>query len=257
MSKHLLQVGNVAIPYSIRFSDRAKKRRIEVTLDGVRVIAPSGSELDGNQGVFDYLHLKRGWIYDNVRAIQAKQTQQLEQQWVNGAKLMYRGRNLMLKIEPQDVDVVTVNCRSKFHVAVPRQLEHGERVEAVQIAFGLWLRERALREAERFTRRYSRKIGVKPQGVRIGAQKWSWGTCGKDGVLRINWELIQAPAAAMEYVVAHEAAHLQERNHAPTFWDLLAGLMDDWLERKTLLEKWERGCRYEFGPARQVCSLGC
>ena len=117
------------------------------------MIVRSGSELNGDNGVFNYVHHKRGWIYDNVRAIQAKQTQQLEQQWVNGAKLMYRGRNLMLMIEPQDVDVVTINCRSKFHVAVPRQLEPGERVEVVRAAFGLWLRERALREAQRLTRR--------------------------------------------------------------------------------------------------------
>lgn len=255
MNEHVLQVGNVAIPYRIRFSDRAKKRRIEVTLDGVLVIAPSGSELDGNDGVFGYVRQKRGWIYDNVRAIQAKQTQQLKQQWVNGAKLMYRGRNLMLKIEPQDVDVVTINCRSKFHVAVPRHLKPAERPEALQIAFGLWLREGALKEAQRFTRRYSGKLGVKPQGVRIGAQKWSWGTCGKDGVLRINWELIQAPAAAMEYVVAHEVAHLGERNHSRTFWSLLGEVMDDWVSRKRLLEHWESESARRSESVRTVCIL--
>ena len=154
-----------------------------------------------------------------------------------------------------ELQPLTIICRSKFHVAVPRHLEPDERVEAVQVAFGLWLRERAVKGAQRFGRRYSRKLGVKPQGVRIGAQKWSWGTCGKDGILRINWELIQAPAAAMEYVVAHEATHLIERNHSPVFWKRLGEVMEDWEERKRLLERWETGTNSCRSQPRRLCGL--
>jgi predicted metal-dependent hydrolase len=47
-----------------------------------------------------------------------------------------------------------------------------------------------------------------PWGVQLGKQKKTWGTCGKDRIIRIHWQLIQAPAAAMEYVVAHEVCHI-------------------------------------------------
>lgn len=75
--------------------------------------------------------------------------------------------------------------------------------------------------------------------MRLSEQKHAWGTCGKDGVLRVHWRLVQAPAAAMEYVVAHEVAHLAHRNHSSEFWAVLAHTMPDWAERKAMLERWE------------------
>ena len=58
-------------------------------------------------------------------------------------------------------------------------------------------------------------------------------------VIRVHWRLIQAPAAAMEYVVAHEVVHLMHRNHGPEFWDSLSRTMPDWPERKAMLDEWE------------------
>ena len=67
----------------------------------------------------------------------------------------------------------------------------------------------------------------------------SWGTCGKDRIVRVHWGLIQAPAAAMEYVVAHEVVHLIHRNHSPEFWQMVGQTLPDWAERKVMLERWE------------------
>ena len=52
-------------------------------------------------------------------------------------------------------------------------------------------------------------------------------------------KVILAPAAAMEYVVAHEVAHLVHRHHSPEFWVTLARALPDWEERKAMLERWE------------------
>ena len=56
---------------------------------------------------------------------------------------------------------------------------------------------------------------------------------------RANAFLAPAPAPAMEYVVAHEVAHLVHRNHGPMFWQTLAGTMPDWAEKKAMLQRWE------------------
>ena len=81
------------------------------------------------------------------------------------------------------------------------------------------------------------------RGMRISDQKRMWGTCGKDGIITIHWHLVQAPSAAMEYVVAHEVCHVKHRHHDPAFWRTLASGMPDWRERKVLLEAWERDSR--------------
>lgn len=236
---HSLQVGNTHIAYEVRFSSQATRKRIVVTPEGVEVVAPAGTPLEGRDGVYAYVDRKRRWVFDAAREIEEKHRRLLTQRYASGAKLQYRGRWLMLDVQAGEVDQVEVSCRSKFHVVVPHGLGAVERLTAVQTAFTGWLRDRALRDARRFCRRHEHQLGVEASGLRLSDAKARWGSAGKDGVLRVHWRLIQAPAAAMEYVVAHEVAHLVHRNHSPEFWATLAGTMSDWAERKAMLEAWE------------------
>ncbi|MFT5353060.1 MAG: putative metal-dependent hydrolase [Polyangiales bacterium] len=207
--------------------------------DGVQVIAPVGTELSGSGGVTAFVHTKRRWMFDAVREIAAKQGKLLKQHYSSGAKLQYRGRWLMLDVQSADVDSVEVTCRSKFHIVVPQKLKGTRRLKAVQAGLDAWLRERVLRDLEGFVRTHERNLGVEAAGSRISEAKHAWGTCGKDGVIRVHWRLIQAPKVAMEYVAAHEVAHLLHRNHSARFWSTLGLAMPHWEEAKVLLERWE------------------
>jgi predicted metal-dependent hydrolase len=163
----------------------------------------------------------------------------LTQRYASGAKLQYRGRWLMLDVQAAEVAEVQITCRSKFHVVVPAGLGGVDRLEAIRAAFDRWLRERALDDVERFGRAHEATLGVKATGYRLSDARSRWGSCGRDGVLRVHWRLVQAPAAAFEYVVAHEVAHLLHRNHSAEFWSVLAQTLPDWTDREAMLERWE------------------
>jgi hypothetical protein len=122
---------------------------------------------------------------------------------------------------------------------VPRYLTGEARQEAIEQAFVDWKRDRARLDIQHFTRVYARKLGVKPREVKLSEQKRVWGTCDKDGTIRINWHLIDAPLAVLEYVVAHEFVHLLHHHHRDAFWETLGCVMPDWRERKASLESWE------------------
>lgn len=235
----VLSVGATNIPYEVRFSAQATRRRIVVTPDRVEVIAPVGSPLEGTGGLLSYVHRKRRWVFDSVREIEERHRHLLTQKYASGAKLQYRGRWLMLDVQPSDVETVEVVCRSKFHVAVPAGLDGLDRLKAIRATFEEWLRDRARRDAHRFGRRHEASLGVQAEGFRLSDSKSRWGSLGRDGVVRIHWRLVQAPVAALEYVVAHELAHLLHRNHSPDFWAALARSIPDWNERKAMLEAWE------------------
>jgi len=55
-----------------------------------------------------------------------------------------------------------------------------------------------------------------------------WGSCSKQGGIRVNWRLIHLPAHLGDYVVAHEVAHLLEMNHSRRFWAVVTSLYPDW-----------------------------
>ena len=234
-----LRIGNAVIPYAVRESLRASCKRIVVTPAGVEVVVPMGTPLEGPDGVAPYVHRKRRWVFDAVREVDAKHRALLDQQYTSGAKLQVRGRWLMLDVQAAKVAAVAVSCRSKFHVVVPCDLQGITKVEAIRNAVEGWLRDRALADLEASGRRHEATLGVVAEGYRLSDAKSRWGSCGRDGVVRVHWRLAQAPTAAFEYVVAHEVAHLLHRNHSAEFWATIGRVLPDWRDRKTALERWE------------------
>ncbi len=247
----VLTIGKTDIPYQVRYSSRATRKRIVVTPAGVTVVAPAGASRDGPDGLLAYVDSKRRWIFDSAHEVEDRHRKLLTQRYASGAKLQYRGRWLMLDVQPGPVGDVEINCRSRFHVVVPAALEGLARLEAVRIAFDGWLRGRAERDLVRFGRHHQARLGVEATAFRLSRARSRWGSCGRDGIVRVHWRLIQAPRLAMEYVVAHELAHLLHRNHSSTFWLKLAETIPDWARAKELLERWERAHRAEMrGPAQ-------
>lgn len=237
---HALVIGDTTIAYDIRRSDKAHRQRIIVTPERVEVVVPAGTPPERTQA---FLMTKRRWVFDSVMEVEEKHRRILAQRYASGAKLQYRGRWLMLDVQSADVPAVQIRCRSKFHVAVPHELSGKRRLDCIRAAFDGWLKARAERDMLRFGRRHEEGLDVQAAGFRLAEAKHRWGTCGRDDLVRIHWRLIQAPAAAMEYVVAHEVAHLLHRHHGPEFWRTLARTLPDWEERKELLERWEHDHR--------------
>ena len=236
---HTLTVGKTNISYRVRYSPKAIRKRIIVTPAGVELVAPKGASWDGPNGLLAYIHRKRRWVFDSVREIDEKHRKLLTQRYESGAKLQYRGRWLMLDVQPGPITQVEIKCRSKFHVVVPKDLPKVQRLEATQTAFDDWLLGRAKRDLVRFGRHHEEELGVKAKSYHLSQTRTRWGSCGRDDVIRIHWRLIQAPKPAFEYVVAHEVAHLFHRNHSPEFWNKLEETLPNWTEAKAMLEAWE------------------
>ena len=76
----------------------------------------------------------------------------------------------------------------------------------------------------------ARAIRKRIKSIYVRDTKSRWGSCSEDGALSYSWRLIFAPQAAMDYVVAHEIAHLKHMDHSDNFWDLCTQLSDDFAE---------------------------
>ena len=95
----------------------------------------------------------------------------------------------------------------------------------------------AARELARRARLHAAAIGVKVTRITVRDTKSRWGSCSAAGSLSFSWRLILAPDPVLDYVVAHEVAHLIEMNHGPRFWKLVRTMVADptaqrnWLKR--------------------------
>jgi len=89
---------------------------------------------------------------------------------------------------------------------------------------GDFLKREARRDLDAASRHYAAQLGVPIRRVSVRDQSSRWGSCSNTGVLSFSWRLILAPSYVLNYLAAHEVAHLRELNHSPRFWRLLAKL---------------------------------
>lgn len=83
---------------------------------------------------------------------------------------------------------------------------------------------------------YAKIHGLVYQSVRISNAKKRWGSCSSRGSLRLNWRLVLAPPEVLDYVVAHELAHLKEPNHSRAFWERVRQMLPSYQQHVAWLK---------------------
>lgn len=95
-----------------------------------------------------------------------------------------------------------------------------------------FLKKEALDTLTNLTHEKAAEIGKKVKAVSVRDTKSRWGSCAHDGKISYSWRLVLAPWEAMDYVVAHEVAHLVHMNHSKAFWAQCAALSTDYTTGK-------------------------
>jgi|SRR4051812_33106335 predicted metal-dependent hydrolase len=227
---HLALEGKL-VSYTIKRSLRRRAISIQIDEDGVRVGAP----WQATQGSIERLMTEHGkWILRKLDEWQGRSKR--GRGWFNGESVMLLGETYTLKLvgHPSEIgirgrELVVPAC------AQPEQ-STAEKVHA-------WLQRQALRCFEQRVAHYRERldIAVTPT-VLLSSARTRWGSCHTSGRIHLNWRLIQMPARLLDYVVAHEVAHLIEMNHSQRFWRTVGRLIPDYSARRTELRR--EGHRY-------------
>jgi predicted metal-dependent hydrolase len=96
--------------------------------------------------------------------------------------------------------------------------------------------------------RYAGQIGRKVEKVTLRDTRSRWGSCAQDGALMYSWRLVMAPPSVLDYVAAHEVAHMLEMNHSDRFWAVVERLYPGWqVQRKWLHAEGQALHAFRFG----------
>jgi predicted metal-dependent hydrolase len=137
-------------------------------------------------------------------------------------RIVHRGGRGLVSLEWREDGLV---------LSIPGEAEHLER------RVGDWLKREARRAFTVAVARCAGALGKRPTSIRIGDAGSRWGSCSAKGALAFSWRLILAPPHVLDYLAAHEVAHLAEMNHGPRFWALVRRLEPEfetaraWLKR--------------------------
>jgi predicted metal-dependent hydrolase len=113
-----------------------------------------------------------------------------------------------------------------------------------------FLKREACKDIERAVARYAKAIGVTPKRIAVRDTVSRWGSCSATGRLSFSWRLILAPPFVLDYLAAHEVAHLVHLNHSPKYWSLLSRVCPETHRAEAWL-KAHGPSLHRFGPARE------
>jgi len=210
---------------------RVRRRSIGfvVDSDGLTVRAARRVPL---REIDDAVQEKRRWIVARLleqreRAAGAAAARVV---WRDGVAIDYLGGKLAVVLDPAAAVAggaalaASAGAVQRLVVALPRDAAAERIREAVQS----WLQREARRVFAERTAHFAAKLGVRVRRLALSSATTRWGSASADGSVRLHWRLIEHPLATIDYVVAHELAHLREMNHGPKFWAIVESVVPDY-----------------------------
>jgi len=226
--QRIARLGEHQVVYELR---RSRRRTIGFYVDdaGLRVTAPRWVSLTDIESA---LADKSRWILRKLVEWRehAQRRERLAVRWEDGGSVAYLGRTLTLRVDPGARSVALED--DLLRVGLPADSGAEQLKDAVQA----WLQARA---RELFAQRlpiYVARLGRAPTRWRLSSARTRWGSCAPDGSVRLNWRLVHFPVEIVDYVVAHELAHLREMNHGPRFWATVQMLLPSFETARRLLK---------------------
>lgn len=220
---------------------RVRRRSIGFVVDseGLTVRAPTRVSL---REIDAALLEKRGWVVSRLaeqreRGLRAAAARIV---WRDGATIDYLGAPLVIVLDPRRalgsehaalVESVVASDPRQLLIGLPR--DAGE--ERIRDAVQSWLQTEARRVFATRAAHFAERLGVRVMRLALSSATTRWGSASADGSVRLHWRLIEHPLATIDYVVAHELAHLREMNHGPRFWRIVESVVPDHAEQRARL----------------------
>jgi len=213
---------DLGAPISIRVNPRARRLllRVDAPSRQVQLVLPAG--VSARQGL-DFLVAQRGWIAARLDALP------MAVPFAEGAIVPVFGAPHRICRESDPAAAPVAIRASEIHVrGDPAHLARRVRDHLVQLA-----RHELTRRARQCAARIGKRV------VRVGVREATsrWGSCSAKGTLSFSWRLVLMPEAVIDYIVAHEVAHLAEMNHGPRFWRLVQSLNPDYAVSRAWLKR--------------------
>lgn len=220
-------LGDLRLP--VRRS--ARRRTVGMTVErdgGVHVDAPMDTAL---LRIEQFVHDKRMWLHTKLAQKAVLREGMADREFVTGEAFWYLGRSHRLEVVRTQAVALRL-ASGRF------QLRRDARAQG-RTHFVGWYTAHALAWIGERLERFAARFDVQPAGVLVRDLGNRWGSCGARRVVNFHWATVLLPPSAIEYVIVHELAHLQEPHHTPEFWRLVERVMPEFEQRKRWLG--ERG----------------
>jgi predicted metal-dependent hydrolase len=220
-----IALGERIVRYTLR---RAHRRSIGLSVDhrGLRVAAPPRAPL---AEIENLIRKHAVWVTKKLDEWRARRVA-APFCLADGARLPYLGGWLEIRIARGDGRAIWAGDGSLLTL-LPRSAEDAGALlgKALRLKARELFDQRLAMQAARF--------GIAPPRLALSSARTRWGSCSLKSGIRLNWRLIHCETEIIDYVIVHELAHLEEMNHGPRFWAIVARHFPDHRNARAALKK--------------------
>jgi len=216
-----LSIDNLAIP--VETAGPSRRARLTMERDGSLTLRAAADVSPDELRAF--VASRRRWIYRKLAEKEALSYTPVTKELTNGEGFAYLGRSSRLLIADSD--------RVKLqHGRLLLPLSQRDQGHDAIIA---WYRERGRAWLPKRVRDWATRLRVEIVDLDVRDLGHKWGSADPQGRVAIHWATMQLRPPLIDYVLAHELAHLREPHHGPAFWHLVARVQPDYEDRKAEL----------------------
>ena len=209
--EYLLLADGRNIPIYIRQSSRARRILLKVGPYDRKVEVVTPADVSASEGL-KFARSQARWVAGRLSHICEKVP------FIDGSTF---------PLLDQPVTIKQTDNRSAIPILLKNELLVGGQSDTISGRVRRWLCDRAAKEIKPRVIAMSELLGRKPARISMRDTRTRWGSCSSAGNLNFSWRLVMAPESVLDYVVAHEVAHLCELNHGSRFWTLVDTLCED------------------------------
>ena len=219
-----LDCDGLSVPVLVRRSARAKRIILRLPPGEYHAVVslPHGTPLE--EGLA-FARSRRDWIARHLRQ------RGTPRPFRHGEIIPYRGEDHLIVHVPGRGAVWREETAGARRLCVAGAEEHLSR------RLTDWLKAQARTALLTSCRHYAHAMDVRFTRLSVRDQKSRWGSCSSRGGLNFSWRVILAPHFVLDYLAAHEVAHLMEMNHSPRFWRLVAAHCPHWQRAERWLKR--------------------
>ena len=235
---HPTEVRSIELPWGLcsYILKRSKRRSVGFLFcyQGLQISAPLRLSITELNSI---IAGKSSWIEQRL-----KQWETRSRQTISLSSLLDDGKPIPVRGEPYHLETLPPRSKALLNpwtksIALPVCESSAQRNKAIEKVLKAHAKEVFTHMASKLLERQPAAQRLPTLSIHFSSPISRWGSCNSQREVRLNWRLVHYPPQLIEYVIAHELAHLVEMNHSARFWAVVESLMPDYQTPHKTLSK--------------------